>query len=166
MDQNVTLDVDMDWGRRERLATPWPQVVGMEDLEAAPLLPRCTYAGRPFENEGSVLEMSQQFGCYCAFDAPESYAISAASLRSSFWQCSFSGSSLSPHWTISRARAEFPSCRNNHATSIFRPPGSVPSTVFAAPLLRGAGRRLLWPAAAGARQATNTNRLSHHSTVE
>jgi hypothetical protein len=53
--------LDMEWRRRQPPAD-WNQVLNAEGLDCdSPASRGCTYAGRPFGNEGFVSEMAQRF---------------------------------------------------------------------------------------------------------
>ena len=54
--------LDMNWWRKECEGEDWGQVLGEPDGEQSALLRRCTYAGRPFGDEGFVEAISELFG--------------------------------------------------------------------------------------------------------
>jgi putative transposase len=55
--------LDMSWWRREG-PPDWARTIDGDDLEAASVLRRCTYSGRPYGDENFVGEMSRRFGRY------------------------------------------------------------------------------------------------------
>jgi putative transposase len=54
--------VDLEWWRREYDGVDWAESLGGQDLERSAELRRCTYAGRPFGDDGFVKAVSEQFG--------------------------------------------------------------------------------------------------------
>jgi putative transposase len=55
--------LDMEWWKRER-PEDWKELVDREEVEADSVLRACTYAGKPFGEEGFVSEMAERFGRY------------------------------------------------------------------------------------------------------
>ena len=56
--------LDLAWWRREGPGAAWEGTLSEDDGESAPLLRRCTYAGKPFGDERFVKEMSIRFDRY------------------------------------------------------------------------------------------------------
>ena len=69
--------LDMDWWRREAPAG-WEQALQASERETDDRLRRCTYAGRPFGNDGFVEELSERFGRYWTRGRPRKQKETAA----------------------------------------------------------------------------------------
>src|SRR5262245_45608056 len=53
--------LDMEWWKRERPRN-WSELLECEEVQAESRLRRCTYAGKPFGEEGFLGEMAAKFG--------------------------------------------------------------------------------------------------------
>ena len=55
--------LDMEWWKREG-PKDWKELVDREEAQTDSVLRACTYAGKPFGEEGFVSEMAERFGRY------------------------------------------------------------------------------------------------------
>ena len=53
----------MEWWKREG-PKDWKELVDREEVQMDSVLQACTYAGKPFGEEGFVSEMAERFGRY------------------------------------------------------------------------------------------------------
>ena len=70
--------LDMDWWARESPAGDWAEMLRSREHDCREEIERCTYAGRPFGEEGFVQAMSQWFGRHWERGRPKKPARSAA----------------------------------------------------------------------------------------